>query len=108
MNRRGVQALMVLVVGSTCLPALSAGIQSVGLHWVAPWARMVLSVGAEVVPGASRSDLSVSLSLLGGTDSANAFSRPISRPSCVNLSCSLPLLLFGVGTSALSEAWSLP
>ncbi len=121
MNRRAVLVIVVLsVVACSCLPAVSAGIRSVGLRLILPWSGIPLLLGAEVVTNASFGGLSISLFLspAGGTlllgsadiavtgdpDTANAFLRLTTGLSYFDPSRRLPTFLFGVGTSVLFTA----
>jgi len=118
MKHRAVQAIIVLVliVASTGLLTMSAGIRSVGLRLILPWSGIPLSLGAELVADVEFGGLSFSLFLspAGGTlllgsadialvsdpNAANAFLRLTTGLSYFDPSRRLPSFLFGVGTSA--------
>ena len=122
MKHRAVHAIVVLVliVASAYLPAISAGIRSVGLRLILPWSGIPLSLGAEVVTDAAFGGLSFSLflspeggtlllgsadiALTGDPNTADAFLRLTTGLSYFDPSRRLPSFLFGVGTSVLFTA----
>jgi len=112
--------ILVIIIASTCLPATSAEIRSVGSRLILPWSGTPLSLGAEVVTDAASGYLSFPLFLspaggtllLGGADigltgdpnAANAFLRLTTGLSYFDPSRRPPSFLFGVGTSVLFAA----
>ncbi len=108
-------SILVIIIASTCLPAISAEIRSAGLRLILPWSGIPLSLGAEVVADAAFGCLSFPLLLspaggtllLGGADigltgdpnAANAFLRLTTGLSYVNSARRFPSILVGAGTS---------
>lgn len=103
MKRGTVQAvgILVIIIASTYLPAISAEIRSVGLRLILPWSGTPLSLGAEVVTDAAFGCLSFPLFLspAGEPNAANVFLRLTTGLSYFNSARRFPSILAGAGTS---------
>ena len=117
MKHRAVHAIgiLVMLVASTCIPAIPAQMRSVGLRLILPFTGMPPLLGAEVAIDVSYGGLSLSLflSMAGGTlllgsvdialagdpSEASTFLRLTTGLSYFDPARHFPSILLGAGTS---------
>jgi hypothetical protein len=117
MKHRAVHVIgiLLILVASACLPAISAEIRSVGLRLSLPFTGIPLLLGAEVVMNVSYGGLSLSpflspaggalllgsadIALAGGPNEASTFLQVATGPSYFGSAHRFPSILLGAGTS---------